>query len=66
MTKNTNWSSSQKQRAAAAATSLIGSRLKDLKRKRKVHMSSDLVTDHDAEDTVKKKMIEERSEQDLE
>ena len=66
VTKNTNWSSRQKQRAAAAATSLIGSRLKDLKKKRKIYMNSDLVTDHDAEDTVKKKLIEERSERDLE
>ena len=66
VTKNTNWSSNKKQRAAAAATSLIGSRLKDLKKKRKIHMNSDLVTDHDAEETVKRKLIEERSEQDLE
>ena len=47
-TRLKDWSTSQKQRAAAA-TSLIGSRLKDLKEKRKSLKNTDLVREQSAE-----------------
>ena len=64
VTKNTDWSSSKKQRAAA---SLFGSRLTDLKKKRKSQINSDLVTDHDEEETEETKdSFEERLDKDVE
>ena len=60
-----DWRGKQKQREAVA-TSLIGSRLKDLKEKRKKLMNSNLVTEHTAKLSPKKNVELERIDKDFE
>ena len=59
-----NWDSKQQKQRAALATSIIGSRLKDLKEKRKLLMNTNIVTERSEESKSEK--IESRIDKDFE